>query len=102
MHLMTNWLDSITNSVDMNLRKLQEIAEDRGAWHAAVYGVAESDTTQQLNNDKKFTFLEHPTCRGRLVEKGNKANGKGKQFYQHFMEYLRKPSSLQPVWNIWD
>ena len=30
------WLDSITDSVDMNLNKLQDIMEDRGAWHAAV------------------------------------------------------------------
>ena len=35
-------LDSITDSVDMNLSKLQEIAEDRGAWHAAVHGVTKS------------------------------------------------------------
>ena len=35
-------LDGITDSVDMNLSKLQEIAEDRGAWHAAVYGVTKS------------------------------------------------------------
>ena len=38
------WLDSITDSVDMNLSKLQEIVEDRGTWHAAVHGVAKSQT----------------------------------------------------------
>ena len=38
------WLDSITSSLNMNLR-LQEIVEDRGAWHAAVHGVTELDTT---------------------------------------------------------
>ena len=36
------WLDSITDSMDMNLSKLQEIVEDRRAGHAAVYGVAKS------------------------------------------------------------
>ena len=36
-------LDSITDSMDMNLSKLHKIVEDRGAWHAAVYGAAESD-----------------------------------------------------------
>ena len=38
------WLDSITDSMDMNLRKLQEIVKDRGAWHAAVHVVAKSRT----------------------------------------------------------
>ena len=37
-------LDSINDSVDMNLSKLQEIVEDRGDWRAAVYGVAKSQT----------------------------------------------------------
>ena len=39
------WLDSITDPTDMNLSNLQDIVEDRGAWHGAVHGVTESDMT---------------------------------------------------------
>ena len=38
------WLDSIIGSMDMKLRKLQEVVEDRGAWRAAGHGVAKTQT----------------------------------------------------------
>ena len=49
------WLNSITDSMDMNLSKIQEIVEDLGAWRAIVYGVAKSRT--RLNNNKFMPLL---------------------------------------------
>ena len=47
-------MDSITDSVDINLSKLQEIVEDRGAWSAIVHGGhKELDTTYQMKNNNE-------------------------------------------------
>ena len=69
------WLDGITDSMDTGSCEIPELVIDREAWHAAVHGAAELDTTEQLNWTESISGMEYPSIDNTVYRNLNEAMG---------------------------